>query len=181
MLSALFFLPMTALSIQFLLQFYTDSIGRGRNVVRAIKEGLGDGIIYDIEETDEEVLFKFHSKHMKSLEPYLKPRNYGASISPFSSKNLDKNRDYKIPDEDLLPYKSIIEKIPQNNMILVSTYTKNFLKSISKKKNGYEQIKADMILKGLKSKEYIHSIGVWEKYLKYMKNEIDNMNTESKE
>ena len=32
-----------------------------------------------------------------------------------------------------------------------------------------ENIKADMKLKGLKGKEYIYSIGEWDKYIKFLK------------
>ena len=36
-------------------------------------------------------------------------------------------------------------------------------------KNTLENIKADMKLKGLKGKEYIHSIGKWNEYIDYLK------------
>ena len=35
-----------------------------------------------------------------------------------------------------------------------------------------KDIKADMKLKKLKGKEYIHSIGMWSEYLNYLKKEI---------
>lgn len=128
-------------------------------------------LILNIEETDEEVLFKFHSKHMEQLEPYLKPKTNGADISPFSSKNLPKTK-YIIPDEDLSEYKKIIENIPQNQLITLVHITKNFLQTMVNKKNTWESIKADMALKGLKGKEYIHSIGQWDKYIKYLQKEL---------
>ena len=40
------------------------------------------------------------------------------------------------------------------------------------KKNTIENIKADMKIKGLKGKEYIHSIGQWNNYIKYLKEEL---------
>ena len=37
-------------------------------------------------------------------------------------------------------------------------------------------IKADMALKGLKGKEYIHSIGKWNDYIKYLEENLENEN-----
>lgn len=126
-------------------------------------------LILNIEETDEEVLFKFHSKHMEQLEPYLKPKTSGADISPFSSRNLPKTK-YIIPDEDLVTYKEIVSKIPKNELISLVHTTNSFLKSLATKKNTWEDIKTDMALKGLKGKDYIHSINKWDDYIKYLHN-----------
>lgn len=150
------------------LQFYTPSKGRGRNIIKAIKEDFGDSIIYNIEETDSEVLFKFNSKYMTTLESYLQPKTNGADRSPFSTKNLPKTK-YIIPDEDLLPYKEIVSKIPQNQLISLVHTTNSFLQSLATKKNTWENIKADMAIKGLKGKEYIHAIHKWNEYIGYIK------------
>ena len=154
-----------------ILQFYTPSLGRGRNIIRAIKQELGEGIITNIEESDSEVLFRFNSKYMEQLEPYLKPKTSGADRSPFSTKNLPRTK-YMIPEEDLLMYKQIIENIPKNQLISIVHMTNSFLQSLATKKNTWEDIKADMALKGLKGKEYINSIGQWDKYIKYLKDEL---------
>lgn len=37
----------------------------------------------------------------------------------------------------------------------------------------YENIKSDMKLKGLKGKEYIHSIGKWNDYVNYLEKELE--------
>lgn len=154
-----------------ILQFYTPSKGRGRNIIKTIKENLGNSIIYNIEESDSEVLFRFHFKDIELLEPYLKPKTNGASRSPFSSRNLPKTK-YIIPDEDLLPYKKIISKTPQNQLIFLVHTTNSFLQLLVTRKNTWENIKADMALKGLKGKEYIHSIDKWNDYIKYLKENL---------
>lgn len=150
------------------LQAYVPSLIRGHNIIKYINEKFGQGIIFDIEETDSEVLFKFHAKNADKIIPLLKPKTNGASISPFSSKNLPRNKEYKIPDEDLLTYKNIVAKIPRERILTLTHSTKDYIKSLSNKKTPYENIKADMALKGLKSKEYIHSIGKWSDYIKYL-------------
>ena len=154
-----------------ILQFYTNSLGRGRNIVKAINNDLGENIIHNIEESDSEVLFRFHSKYMEQLEPYLKPKTNGASISPFSTKNLLKTK-YVIPDEDLVVYKELVQKLGQNRIIELTHKTNDYIKSIATKKNPLDRIKADMALKGLSGKNYIHSIGKWEEYIKYLEDNL---------
>ena len=108
---------------------------------------------------------------MKDLEKYLRPKTSGSNISPFSSKNLPKNKAYKIPDEDLVIYKSIIENIGQKQIITLTHMTSSYLKSLVTKRNTWEDIKADMAFKGLSGKNYIHSIGKWNTYIEYLKKE----------
>lgn len=108
---------------------------------------------------------------MESLEKYLKPKTNGSSISPFSSRNLPKTN-YKIPNEEFVMYKNIVSKIPKERILDITHKTNDFLKSLATKKNKWEDIKADMIAKGLKAKEYIHSIGKWNDYIEYLRKEI---------
>lgn len=160
-----------------ILQAYVPSIGRGHNIIKAIKEQFHGDIIFDIEKTDSEVLFKFHYKDSNKIIPLLKPRSNGANISPFSSKNLPRNKDYKIPDENLITYKNIVAKIPPERILTLTHSTNNFIKSLATKKNSYENIKADMKLKGLKGKEYIHSIDKWDEYIKHLNEELSKCQT----
>lgn len=155
-----------------ILQAYIPSLIRGHNVIKAINEFQQEGIIFDIEETDSEILFKFHYKNSDKIIPLLKPRTSGSNISPFSSKNLPRNKDYKIPDEQFSIYKEIAAKIPQERILTLTHSTNNYLKSLATKKNTWDNIRADMKLKGLKGKEYIHSIGKWDEYIKYLQKEI---------
>lgn len=128
-------------------------------------------LLINIVETDEEVLFKFHAKYLEQLVPYLKPKTSGADISPFSSRNLPKTK-YSIQDEDLNTYKEIVAKIPQNELISLVHTTKKFIETYTKKNMKGVDVKSDMALKGLKGKEYIHSIGAWNSYIDYLKKNI---------
>lgn len=110
---------------------------------------------------------------MDKLEKYLKPKTSGANISPFSSRNLPKNKMYIIPDKDLILYKMIIENIGKNQIIVLSHITNSYLKTLVTKRNTWENIKADMALKGLAGRNYIHSIGKWEEYIKYLGKMMD--------
>lgn len=155
-----------------ILEAYIPSKIRGNNIIKAINQSLGNDIIFDISGSDSEIMFKFKTKHMETLEPYLKPKTSGAFISPFSSKNLPKNKDYKIPDKDLLEYKSIIQKIGKKRVVELTHSTNNYLKSLVTKNRKWKDIKSDMALKGLSGKNYIHSIGEWDNYIKYLINNI---------
>lgn len=154
-----------------ILQAYIPSLIRGHNVIKAINE-IDSSIIFNIEETDSEVLFKFKYVNADKIIPLLKPKTSGSNISPFSSKNLPKNKDFEIPDEYLNQYKEIVSKIPQERILAITHSTNNFIKSLATKKNPIENIKADMKLKGLKGKEYIYSIGQWDNYIKYLKERL---------
>lgn len=83
---------------------------------------------------------------------------------------MPRNKEFKIPDEDLTTYKEIVAKIPQ--VLDITHSTNSFIKSLATKKNPIENIKADMKLKGLKGKEYIYSIGEWNNYINYLKENL---------
>ena len=130
-----------------------------------------DKTIFNLCFTDEEVLFRFKAKDMNVFEKYLKPRTFGANLSPFSVKNRPKTK-YIISDKDQIAYKEIIKKLPKDKLFLIGKYTKDYLKSLANKKNTLEQIQADMRLKGLKPRDYIHSIGKWNEFMKYLGEQI---------
>lgn len=156
-----------------ILEVYIPSIIRGHNIIKYINENYGEDIISNVIETNAEIFFQFNAKHADDIIPLLKPKTSGASISPFSSKNLPRNKDYKIADEDLLKYKDIVSKIPKERILSITHITSDFIKSLTTKKNTLENIKADMALKGLKGKEYIHSIGKWDEYITYLKERMN--------
>lgn len=120
-----------------ILQSYIPALQRGRNIIRKLyaeninpenvsilKSGKGttykiidhkqfnsdiknSKFIFDILETNSEVMFKFYEKNSDKIIPLLKPKTSGANISPFSSKNLPKI-EYLIPKDELREYEDII-------------------------------------------------------------------------
>lgn len=154
-----------------ILECYIPSLQRGHNILKAIKSTFHEDIILDVKETASEVIFKFHAKHLEKLEKILKPKTHGADISPFSSRNLPKAK-YTIPENDLKVYKDITSVIPKEEILKLSHLTNDFIKSLANRRHTYEDIKADMALKCLKGKEYIHAINMWDKYLAYLKSNL---------
>lgn len=131
--------------------------------------------IFDIIETDSELMFKFYEKNSDKIIPLLKPKTAGADISPFSPKNLPK-LEYVIPTEELREYEDIIVPLKEDGKLLaLSKLTQNYIKSLRKKRlyRGVD-MKSYMRKKMLKGKEFIHSEGLWDDYLKYLRKEIPN-------
>ncbi|MFR2774756.1 MAG: hypothetical protein ACLTBR_02880 [Anaerostipes sp.] len=177
---------------------YIPSLGRGRNILKRMAVDLGlkledyieekgkiqvfnynsmyndimskFNMIFDIEETDGEVLWKFDNKNMEFIEKYMQPLTSGASISPFSTRNLPKIK-YEINNDDLLDYKKIINSKELDSKLEVGRLTNKFIiEIIPKKHKEYSKVnmKALMKEKMLKGKEFIHSVGFWDEYLNYL-------------
>ena len=171
---------------------YIPSLGRGHNILISIAKELKlisedtksrdygtlysllekDGTVFDIMENDLEIEFKFHAKDIKLIAKYLKPQTSGADISPFSTRNLPKSS-YTIPNEEIEEYKKITNSVSKYDKLLISHITNEFLNNILAKDKLYKTLnismKSDMRKKMLKGKEYIHSMGYWDKYLQYLK------------
>lgn len=153
-----------------ILEAYIPSLQKGHNIIKKIQE-INRDLIFCIIETDKEIMFKFKYANYKEIIPLLKPRISGANISPYSTKNLPKKQ-YLIPKEELCKYDKIIAKIPKEDILTITHMTNKFIKSFTTKKYTMEDIKADMKLKCLKGKEYIHAIGKWEDYIKFLQDNI---------
>lgn len=186
-----------------ILEAYIPSIGRGRNIIcqiyaklinpdnvniettdRRTSYNILDRKLYESEiskselitnivETDSEVSFYFPFKYSDSIIPLLKPKTLAASRSPFSSKNLPKEK-YDISESEMREYRDIINPLVSGNQfLLLSKITQNYINIMSKSK-AYRGVdmKALMKKKMLKGKEFIHSEGYWDDYLKYLKGEI---------
>lgn len=132
-----------------------------------------EGTVRSIMENDKEIEFKFHARKLEYIASFLKPATAGSDISPFSTKNLPKC-DYPIPEEDLAKYNAILDSMDNKDYLLVSRVTDAFLTNKLQKSKQYRTIdlKKDMKKKCLKTKEYIHSLGEWDKYIEYLKKEI---------
>ena len=159
-----------------ILEAYIPSLGTGRNIVRAIKTANLQDKIFNIDETDSEVIFKFKCADMESLEEFLKPSTFGAGISPLSTKNLPKEK-YDIPPVELDKYKAIISNIEEGNTLVISHITDRFLNSVLARKYKLSDINVDIKKQKLarNKKGYIHKMGMWDSYLKYLEKELETI------
>lgn len=174
---------------------YIPSIGRGHNILKSLGKELcnieynidycdynylyrtlyNQGTILYIMENDEEIEFRFRSGSIDIISKYLQPQTFGASIDPFSTKNLPKSN-YTIPLEDLQEYKDIVSNISRDDILIISQITRRFINNILAKNNQYrsKNIKAEMRKSMLKGKGFIHYNGFWNQYLSYLQEEINN-------
>lgn len=159
-----------------LLQAYIPSIGRGRNIKKALDEKCVPYTNYF--ETDEEVIFRFKPKDIEVVATLLKAKTNGANISPFSVRNLPK-ANVEIPSDQIERYKAVIDDVQQGDLLLIHRLTDAFLVNILNKKYKKETNKKfdyvqDMrkMKMGRMAKEYIYSKSMWEEYLAYLKKGI---------
>lgn len=179
---------------QNVLFYYCPSIGRFRNILKQIytdkiesidkfqttifdydlmyKELLDEQILTYICEYESEGEFRFKTDLMDYIASLVKPNTSGSSISPLSTKNLP-NKKYNIPTEELNKYKDIIKVLEKNEMILLTRLIKQFDNTIQAKKGKTYDINAERKLSCLSGKEYIHSIGLFDAYLKFLQHEVD--------
>lgn len=177
---------------------YVPSLGAGRNVLKSIaekkgvdlnryfyeehknkiynyesfyKELLNTNILFDIEETDSEVFWKFKDKHIELMAEVMQAQTSGADISPFSTRNLPKVK-YEINNDNLREYKEITEQISGGNFLIISQLTNRFISEIMAKSKAYKgknikEVQKKKMIKG--KKEFIHSEGFWDKYIQFLK------------
>jgi hypothetical protein len=118
---------------------YITSLGRGRNIIKKLKEMKKEDIILKVIESDEEVLIHFHVKDIELFAYLLGARTSGAGISPFSVKNLPSNKPkynkYEVPLEHKEQYDKMIallkEWVAKQGLGLGKAYEK-FYKDFSK-------------------------------------------------
>lgn len=157
---------------------YIPSIGRSRNIVKELKKQNIEYTHYL--ETDEEVEFRFKAKDIEPVAKLMKARTSGANISPFSTKNLGKNKDVKLPEEEAERYKQISSQIQKSDKLLIHRITTKFLDDVlskeCKKKDKAFDLKTDMkkLCLSRQVKEYIYTKNLFDEYLEYLNKEISN-------
>lgn len=157
---------------------YIPSLGRGRNIKKAMdKEGIE---YFNYDESDEEVMFHFKTKDIEPVAELMKAKTSGASISPFSSRNLPK-ADVKIPEEEINRYKNITSKVNKNDMLIIKNINQSFLDEVLAKKLREKGTRkpfdyaTDMKKMKLSRqiKEYIWIKGLFDEYLEFLNDKID--------
>ena len=156
---------------------YIPSLQRGHNVIKTLtKNGVN---VFDCDESDSEVVFKFNASDMEQVASLMKPKTSGAKTSPFSSKNLPKAQ-VDIPENELARYKSLVSKL--DNYIVIKKFNDRFLNEVLAKKlrqKGKRKLfdyRQDMKSLCLTHdvKGYIYKRGLWEDYLKFLEIAIDS-------
>lgn len=163
-------------SNRMVLKAYVPSIGRGRNMKKAMD---AKNIPYtDYFETDEEIEFKFKAKDIALIAELMKVITKGANVSPFSNKNLPKS-DVEIPTMEIERYKAVIAEVQNDDLLVIHRITNDFLSNFVERKcrktDGKNfDVSTDMKKMKMKrmAKEYIWTKGFWEEYLNFLQKKI---------
>ena len=163
-------------SNRMVLRAYIPSIGRGRNIKKALDE---KNISYtNYLETDEEVEFRFKAKDIATIAELMKVKTGGADISPFSTKNLPK-ANVEIPTAEIERYKAVVAEVQKGDLLIIHRITTDFLSSFLEKmykKLEGKQFNLGTDMKKLKmsrmAKEYIYTKNMWNEYLDFLQKKI---------
>jgi hypothetical protein len=126
-------------------------------------------LVYNIDLMDSEGCFDFKAENLAELAGFLKPHTSGKSISPLSPKNLPK-APYEIPAKDMDTYKKATNAIGCEGiekMRIINDINNAFKKDVL----GDEYLKEQRKL-ALGFKEFIHTKGLWNKYVDYIEQNI---------
>lgn len=150
---------------QNVLTAFVPSAIKGRNILKKLET---DGIDYfDVLPGDGELTFRFKAKDMDKVAGYMGAKTLGSNIRPFSNKNLPKSS-YRIPEEDMKSYKEIIKRVSGDNILEIHRITDSFIQE--NLKNANADIKKKCMAR--QHKEYIHSQGLWNVYIKYLQTNL---------
>ena len=142
--------------------YYEKRIGRYDD--KSIEE-----IVYELQDAEymgecdilsTEVFFIFPAKYLDDLAPIIRLKTSGASISPFSTRNLPK-APYVIPKKDMDAYK---EAKGELNGLQISRIQDEFIREFFD-----EDVKSQMKLEMLKANQWFHKHGYWQDYLNAIK------------
>lgn len=178
-----------------ILECYVPALQRGRNMLKNLATELGlkledygtpcnyrtfyqdlenTKVVFDINESDAEVWWHFQSKNIELMAKYMKPQTSGANISPFSPKNLPKQK-YSLPYQNMVVYKQIINDANLDNKLVIGKLTNDFITKIVPKKHrlyAKSDMKKEMRKVMLGGKEFIHSIGLWDEYMDFLREKL---------
>lgn len=133
------------------------------------KHLIDNGYILEITHYDDGILFIFKAEHLDSWANIFKLHHNGSNISPLSSKNLPKST-YIIPAEDETKYK----KLWPDNMetMIKAKIAKTAINNIKNKFTKKQFIEMKQLC--MKPRQYIHYLGMWDKFLEEVRKEINN-------
>lgn len=156
---------------------YVPSLKRGHNIVKKMKKLSIE--YHDVDETDEEVTFRFPSTEIDAVAKLMGAKVSGANISPFSARNLPKTK-VEIPTDKMQEYKDITSRLNHNDMLVIKNINKSFMDEILAKKlrpkgsrKPYDY-KSDQKKLGLSRdiKGYIYTKDMFNDYISYLDKKI---------
>ena len=153
--------------------FY-EKVKTANNIFKEIKEKYNK-IDIEKEVCGNDAFIYFHADDIKKIATIVKPKTSGAKIDPFSTKNLPKVN-YKIPSKDITELYSITENLSKTETLqFYRKVNSDFISSINKLNGKKINLKEEFKKSRLNSREFIHSIGLWDKYIEYVKQQLQTI------
>lgn len=146
-----------------ILKSYYDSVianHNGKSMDRIIADLKSSGYVNDVDVLSTEIFFTFDAEHLDTLAPIIKLKTSGASISPFSTRNLPK-APYIIPKTDMDKYKKAKDGL---SGLDIARLNEEFIAE-----NFDSDFKTNLRKEMLKPIQYFHRHGYWDKYCKFIK------------
>ena len=170
---------------KYILAWYCDNIRTGVSVYNELKEkypevdwevdedlGLGKDDIYCNFGRKKDVIIYFEAKEIDKVASVVGANTRGASIRPYSIKNLPKEP-YQIPEQELNEYVEAIEKFKGDSPLDLAQILRKVNKEFALKWDKNNESEISFITQQhnskLKFKEYVHSIGIWNEYIEFLK------------
>lgn len=170
-----------------ILSYWTDKISIFKSTKKKLDE---NNIKYQSEEVGTDYLIYFDDTDMSKVAKLVGAKAVGKKIPPFNVKNIpdrvivERQREhsepaiistYVIPFEDMKLYYSAVAPIRgrSEKMQLSKKTLAEFDKEIIKIKGVGINPAQERESKNISPREYIHSIGLWEEYIKYVKKAVE--------
>ena len=155
------YIPKLQLGNNILKAYYDSVIGnRGdKSVDKIVSELKSGGYVNDVDILSAEIFFTFNADHLDTLAPIIKLKTSGASISPFSTRNLPK-APYTIPKADMDKYKKAKDGL---NGLEIARLNEQFIAE-----NFDSDFKTNLRKEMLKPVQYFHKVGVWDRYCEFV-------------
>lgn len=112
-------------------------------------------------------LYIFNADDIKKIATIVKPKTSGASVKWNSNRNLPKVQ-YDIPNKDLKELNNLTKDLSKTEKM-------QFGRKLSSVFLDEYNLKDECKLSRLNNKEFIHSKGMWEEYIKTAKKLIKEM------
>lgn len=155
------YIPKLQLGNNILKSYYDSVIGNhgDKSVDKIVSELKDGGYVNDVDILSTEIFFTFDADHLDALAPIIKLKTSGASISPFSTRNLPKTP-YTIPKADMDKYKkakdglSGLEIARLNEQFIAENFDSDFKTNLRKEM--------------LKPVQYFHKHKMWDRYCEFI-------------
>lgn len=156
------YVPKLQLGNNILKSYYEKMIGDygKKSVPIIVAELMEKKYVNGCDILSTEVFFTFDAKYLDDLAPIVKLKTAGATISPFSVRNLPR-KPYTIPQKDMDKYKKAKGDLTG---LQISRLQDAFISERCDK-----DFKTKMKKEMLKAIQYIHKIGLWDDYCEWIK------------